>query len=58
MKVRLTISRASVAQVYKAGDVIEVSDEEGLRLVAAGKAVAVAPAPETTRRKRVSEKRG
>lgn len=38
MQVELLISRGNAKRVHKIGDVIDVSDGEGARLIAAGKA--------------------
>lgn len=59
MKVKLLISRADAIRAYSVGEVVEVSTNEALRLIEAGKAVAVEdnPAREKTTKKRVSEKR-
>lgn len=59
MKITLLIPRADVNKSYNVGDEVDVSEAEGLRLIAAGHAVAaevVAPR-ENTRKKRVAEKR-
>lgn len=45
MKVQILTPLAGPAQVLAAGDVVEVSDDEGARLVAAGFAAEAAPAP-------------
>lgn len=42
MKVKLLISRAGPSLSQNYGDVVEVGDEEGKRLIAAGKAEPVA----------------
>ena len=39
MKVKLLVSRASVEWVQNAGDVVEVSDDEGKRMIEANQAV-------------------
>lgn len=41
MKVKLLVSRSSVDFVQNAGDVIEVSDKEGERMIAAHQALPV-----------------
>lgn len=51
MKVKLLISRAGAGFSQNVGDEIDVSEAEGLRLVQAGKAVAVAEKRETATRK-------
>lgn len=60
MKVKLLISRADASRAYGVGDVVEVPDAEGLRMIEAGKAVAADPKParENTAKKRVTETRG
>ncbi len=58
MEVRLLIGRSGPAGSFKSGDVIEVSDEEGKRLVEAGKASLVASAaPQKKREKAKLEPR-
>lgn len=42
MKVKLLISRAGVSFSQSAGEVVEVDEAEGLRMIAAGQADAVA----------------
>lgn len=59
MKVKLLISRADASRAYGVGDIVDVSDDEAMRLIEEGKAVAedVKAARETTSKKRVAEKR-
>ena len=45
MQVRLLVSRAGAAFAQNRGEVVEVSDAEGARMVAAGQAVAVDAGP-------------
>lgn len=47
MKVRLLVSRATAHGPQNRDDEIEVSAAEGLRMIEAGQAVALAAAPET-----------
>jgi hypothetical protein len=41
MKVQLTVSRAGARLSQSAGDIAEVGDEEGRRMIAAGQAIAI-----------------
>jgi hypothetical protein len=65
MRVQLTSGRANERQSWEPGTVLEVSEEEGARMVEAGAAVALdaeeAPAPENPElkiRQAKREKRG
>lgn len=50
MKVQLTISRAGARLSQSAGDIAEVGDEEGRRMIAAGQAIAVGGKETATRK--------
>lgn len=41
MKIKLTVSRAGARVSDNAGDVVEVGEAEGLRMIAAGQATAI-----------------
>lgn len=57
MKVKLLISRAGVGFVQNRGDVVEVPDDEGARMIASGQAEPVRTAKrETAARKPRAEK--
>lgn len=57
MKVKLLIARAGVDFTQNVGDEIEVSAEEGKRLIEAGQAAPVrSSAPEKAVRKKTAEK--
>lgn len=57
MKVKLNVSRSGADGAYSAGDEIEVSADEGARMIAAGQADAVrGAAKETAVSKRKAEK--
>lgn len=55
MKVKLTISRAGARLSQNSGDIVEVGDEEGRRMIAAGQATAI-NGKETATKKLVTEK--
>lgn len=57
MKVKLLISRAGVSFVQARGDVIEVDDDEGLRMIQAGQAEPVDDKKETATKKQPAAKR-
>ena len=58
MRVRLLVSRASVASSHAPGDELEVDRAEALRMIAAGQAVAVeSPAERAIPRRRRREVR-
>jgi hypothetical protein len=42
MKVQLTVSRAGARAAHSAGEIIEVGEDEGRRMIAASQAVSVA----------------
>ncbi|WP_027949865.1 hypothetical protein [Haliea salexigens] len=56
MKVELLVSRAGADFVQSAGDIIDVGEEEALRLVASAQAVVVEKSPERATNKRHAEK--
>lgn len=57
MKVTLLQSRVTATEAQSRGDVIDVSPDEGKRMIEAGQAAALRSAkPETTSAKKASEK--
>ena len=55
MKVQLTVSRAGARMAHSAGEIIDVGEDEGRRMIAASQAVAV-NAKETATKKASPQK--
>jgi hypothetical protein len=51
MKIKLLVPRATATGAENIGDVIDTTDAEAIRMIEAGQAVPVAPAPEVATRK-------
>lgn len=56
MKVKLLISRAGVDFVQNAGEIVDVSEAEGLRMIKAGQADAVKVKETATKKKPISKR--
>lgn len=52
MKIQLTTSRSTVTEDHKFGDIIDLPDDEAIRLLNTGQAEPVEAAPEHQRRER------
>jgi hypothetical protein len=51
MKIKLLVARATATGAENVGDVLTVPDAEAIRMIEAGQAVPVTPAPEVATRK-------